>query len=410
MYRSRLDFLARHSLLRRLRTIHSAPLAEVQLEGHRVLLFSSNNYLDLATHPKVTEAAMNALRRYGVGAGASRLLSGTFPPHVELEERLAAFKRTEAALVFSTGYQANLGLIQILAEEATTIYADRLCHGSLIDACRLCKLPLRIFHHRAVSQLRRLLERNARRASLILTDGVFSMDGDLAPLPSLLTVAESSGARLVVDDAHGTGVMGREGRGTVEHFGLNSAALVQMGTLSKALGAFGGFVVGPRDLIEYLVNRARSFIYTTALPPAMAAAASAALQVVEAEPERRARLWRLREQLYQGLRTLGCETLGSESPILPIVVGDVGGALRLSEHLLAHGIYAPAIRPPTVPPSSSRVRLSVTAGHTPAHVDQLLEALSTVRKADGALWERVINPVSAATGSARETHSSSLGV
>jgi 8-amino-7-oxononanoate synthase len=409
MYRARLDLLARRSLLRRLRTIHSAPLAEVQLEGHQVLLFSSNNYLDLATHPKVAEAAITALRRYGVGAGASRLISGTFPPHVELEERLASFKRTEAALVFSTGYQANLGLVQTLAEEASIIYADRLCHGSLIDASRLCKLPLRIFRHREVSQLRRLLERDTRTASLILTDGVFSMDGDLAPLPSLLAVAESSGARLVVDDAHGTGVMGREGRGTVEHFGLKSAALIQMGTLSKALGAFGGFVAGPRDLMEYLVNRARSFIYTTALPPAMAAAASAALQLVEAEPERRAKLWSLRERLYQGLKNLGCETLASESPILPIVVGDVGGAVRLSEHLLAHGIYAPAIRPPTVPPSSSRVRLSITAGHTPAHIDQLLEALSTVRKTDGVLWERLTHPISAARGSAPKTHSPSLG-
>jgi glycine C-acetyltransferase/8-amino-7-oxononanoate synthase len=279
----------------------------------------------------------------------------------------------------------------------------------LIDASRLCNLPLRIFRHREVSQLRRLLERDTRTASLILTDGVFSMDGDLAPLPSLLAVAEESGARLVVDDAHGTGVMGRDGRGTVEHFGLKSAALIQMGTLSKALGAFGGFVAGPRDLIEYLVNRARSFIYTTALPPAMAAAASAALQLVEAEPERRAKLWSLRERLYQGLKNLGCETLGSESPILPIVVGDVSSAVRLSEHLLANGIYAPAIRPPTVPPSSSRVRLSVTAGHTPAHIDQLLEALSTVRKTDGVLWEQLTHPVSAATGSAPESPSPSLG-
>ena len=378
------------------------------MEGHSILLFSSNNYLDLAAHPKITEAAMNAIRRYGVGAGASRLISGTFPPHNELEERLAAFKRTEAALVFSTGYQANLGLIQTLAEDASTIYADRLCHSSLIDACRLCKLPLRIFRHREVPQLRRLLERNPDAGSLILTEGVFSMDGDLAPLPSLLNVAQSARAQLIVDDAHGTGVMGPEGRGTVEHFGLNSAAMIQMGTLSKALGAFGGFITGPRDLIEYLVNRARPFIYTTALPPAMAAAASAALEVIEAEPERRAKLWRLRNQLQQGLRTLRCDTLDSESPILPILVGDAGASLRLSEHLLAHGIYAPAIRPPTVPASSSRIRISVTAGHTPAHIDYLLEAFATVSKTDGALWEQLTNRTGAPKGSAPGKHSPSL--
>jgi len=408
MYRPRLDLLARRSLLRRLRTMHAAPRAEVELDGRPVLVFSSNNYLDLAAHPKVMEAAINAIRRYGVGATASRLMSGSLPPHRDLEARLAAFKGAEAALVFSTGYQANLGLIQTIAEDASAIYADRLCHASLIDACRLSKRPLRIFRHRDVSQLRRLLERKGAGASLILTDGVFSMDGDLAPLPSLLDVAASSRAHLVVDDAHGTGVMGRGGRGTVEHFGLTSAALIQMGTLSKALGASGGFVTGPRDMIEYLVNRARSFIYTTALPPAMAAAASAALDIVEAEPERRATLWRLRERLSQGLKTVGCETLDSESPILPILVGDAGGALDLSGHLLAHGIYAPAIRPPTVPASSSRIRISVTAGHTPAHIDRLLDALATVRKTDGALWERLTDRTGAVRGSASGRRSPSL--
>ncbi len=385
MYSTRLDVLSRRSLLRRLRTIDCAPRAEVQFDGRRILLFSSNNYLDLAAHPKVMEAASAAIRRYGVGAGASRLISGTLAPHTELEERLAAFKRTEAALVFSTGYHANLGLIQTLAEDASTIYADRLSHASLIDACRFCKAQLRIFRHREASQLRALLKSKRKEAAVILTDGVFSMDGDLAPLPALLNVAESTGAQLVVDDAHGTGVMGPEGRGTVEHFGLKSAALIQMGTLSKALGAFGGFVTGSRDLITYLVNRARSFIYTTALPPAMAAAASAALEIIICEPERRARLWFLRERLDQGLKTMGCGTLGSESPIMPILVGDVAAALRLSDHLLAQGIYAPAIRPPTVPSSSSRIRITVTAGHTPAHIDHLLEALSMLRATDGGI-------------------------
>src|SRR2546422_8869836 len=301
MYRSRLDTLARRSLLRSRPTMASAPGAEVELEGPRFLLFSPNTSLALAPPPGVTDAAITAIRRYGVGAGASRLVSGSLRPHRELEERLAAFKRVEAALVFPTGYQANLGLITTLAEDCSVLYADRLCHASLIDACRLCDAPLRVYRHRDHAQLTRLLQRGrAPRPALVVTDGVFSMDGDLAPLPELDKVAEQAGATVVVDDAHGTGVMGATGRGTVEHFGLEGQPLVQMGTLSKALGGLGGFVAGSRDLIEYLVNRARAFIYTTALPPAQAAAAIAALDVIEDEPERRARVWGLRRRTGEG--------------------------------------------------------------------------------------------------------------
>jgi len=390
MYRTRLDALARRSLLRRLRTIESAPGAEVDLEGQRVLLFSSNNYLDLATHPQVTEAAISAIRRYGVGAGASRLVSGNLRPHRELEERLAAFKRVEAALVFTTGYQANLGLIPTLAEERAVIYADRLCHASLIDACRLCEVSLRIYRHRDHMHLSRLLKRGgALRSALVVTDGVFSMDGDLAPLPDLYKAVEQSDATLVIDDAHGTGVMGKTGRGTVEHYGLEGRPIVQMGTLSKALGGLGGFVAGSRDLIDYLVNRARPFIYTTALPPALAAAATAALEVIAAEPERRARLWSLRHRLHEGVRQLGFDTLDSQSPIIPLLVGETDTALALSEALLAHGIYAPAIRPPTIPAGTSRIRMSVTAGHRPEQIDYVLEALSKICASDPRLQERL---------------------
>jgi 8-amino-7-oxononanoate synthase len=391
MYRSRLDFLARRSLLRQLRTIDSAITSEIELDGRKLLLLSSNNYLDLATHPKVTEAAMAAVRRYGVGTGASRLLAGTLRPHTELETRLAAFKRVEAALVFSTGYQANLGAIQTIAEDCATIFADRLCHASLIDACRLSRKPLRVYRHRDAVQLRRLLNKH-RGSALIVTDGVFSMDGDLAPVPALQHATEAAGATLMLDDAHGTGVMGPEGRGTVTHFGLDGRGIVQMGTLSKALGSFGGFLAGSHDLIEYVVNRARAFIYTTALPPAMAAAASAALHIIESEPERRAQLWSVRHHLHDGLRALGCDTLRSESPIIPILVGDVDATVRLSESLLAHGIYAPAIRPPTVSSGACRVRLSVTAGHTAAHIDRVLEAFEDIRKSDRKLWEQITNP------------------
>lgn len=388
MFKSRLDDLARRSLLRRLRTLDSAPGAEVEMDGRRILLFSSNNYLDLATHPRVTEAAVKAISRYGVGAGASRLVSGSLRPHRELEERLAAFKRVEAVLVFSTGYQANLGLIPTLAEDREVIYADRLCHASLIDACRLCKASLRVYRHRDHAHLTRLLQQGASaQSAVVVTDGVFSMDGDLAPLPELYKATQQADATLVVDDAHGTGVMGPEGRGTVEHFGMEEAPLVQMGTLSKALGGMGGFVAGSRDLIEYLVNRARPFIYTTALPPAMAAAAIAALDVIQAEPERRARLWRLRDRLHAGIRRMGFDMLDSRSPIIPLLVGDAQAALSLSEALLARGVYAPAIRPPTVPDGTSRLRMSVTAGHTPDQIDYVLEALSAIRAADGRLRE-----------------------
>jgi glycine C-acetyltransferase/8-amino-7-oxononanoate synthase len=388
MYRTRLDALARRALLRRLRTIDSAPGAEVDLEGHRVLLFSSNNYLDLAAHPRVTEAAINAIRRYGVGAGASRLVSGSLRPHRELEERLAAFKREEAALVFPTGYQANLGLVPTLAEDRAVIYADRLCHASLIDACRLCEASLRVYRHKDHTHLARLLQQGRpSRPALIITDGVFSMDGDLAPLPELCEAAEQAGATLVVDDAHGTGVMGTDGRGTVEHYGVEGRAIVQMGTLSKALGGMGGFVAGSRDLIEYLVNRARPFIYTTALPPAMAAAATAALDVIAAEPERRARLWSLRDRLHEGIRKIGFDTLDSRSPIIPLLVGDADTALSLSGQLLAHGVYAPAIRPPTVPAGTSRIRMSVTAGHRPEQIDRVLEVLEKIVASDGRLGE-----------------------
>ncbi|TAL11967.1 MAG: 8-amino-7-oxononanoate synthase [Nitrospirae bacterium] len=388
MFQSRLDELARRSLLRRLRTIDSAPGAEVELDGRRILLFSSNNYLDLAAHPRVTEAAIKAIRHYGVGAGASRLVSGSLGPHRELEERLAAFKRVEAALVFSTGYQANLGLIPALAEDRDIIYADRLCHASLIDACRLCEASLRVYRHRDHAHLARLLQRGRPpRPALVVTDGVFSMDGDLAPLPELSKAAQQADATLVVDDAHGTGVMGPEGHGTVEHFGMEGAPLVQMGTLSKALGGMGGFIAGSRDLIEYLVNRARPFIYTTALPPAMAAAATAALDVIAAEPERRTRLWSLRDRLHKGIRQIGFDTLESRSPIIPLLVGDADLALSLSERLLAHGVYAPAIRPPTVPDGTSRIRMSVTAGHRPEQIDHVLEALTAIVASDGRLRE-----------------------
>ncbi|MCI0568733.1 MAG: 8-amino-7-oxononanoate synthase, partial [Acidobacteria bacterium] len=334
-----------------------------------------NDYLGLATHDRLKQAAITAIERFGTGAGASRLISGTLPPHVELEAALARFKGTEASLLFGSGYLANIGLIPALIESGGLILADRLCHASLIDACRLSGATFRVFRHRDVAHLRQLLEkRGASQRTLIVTDGVFSMDGDLAPLPDLLALAERYEAQLLVDDAHGTGAMGPQGRGTLEHFDLEGRLPFHMGTLSKALGGSGAYVVGPASLIHYLVNRARSFIYTTAPPPATAAAAQAALEVLSKEPGRRTRLWDNRRQLAEGLLALGFSLTDTASPIVPVLIGDPARASQMAERLLQLGVYAPAIRPPTVPRNGSRIRTTVTSEHSPEQLDQVLAA------------------------------------
>jgi 8-amino-7-oxononanoate synthase len=268
MFRERLDQLAARSLTRRLQALSSATGPTVQFSGRQVILLSSNDYLGLATHPEVVQAAVEATQRYGAGAGASRLISGTLPPHERLESALAAFKQTEAALVFSSGYLANLGAISCLIGRGGLILADRLCHASLIDACRLSGADFRVYRHADCAHVETLLKRRQRgRPTLIATDGLFSMDGDLAPLPDLVTLARRYDATLYVDDAHGTGVMGMRGRGTVEHFAVESEIPFHMGTLGKALGSSGAYVAGPRDLIDYLINTSRPFLFTTASPP-----------------------------------------------------------------------------------------------------------------------------------------------
>ena len=354
--------------------------------GRQVLLLSSNDYLGLSTHPEVIQAAVQATERYGVGSGASRLVSGTLPPHVRLESALAAFKGTDAALLFGSGYLANIGVIPNLITRGGLILADRLCHASIIDGCRLSQADFRVFHHRDADHLESLLKRRApHRPTLIVTEGVFSMDGDLAPLPELTSLAETYDAMLYVDDAHGTGVMGPNGQGTIEHFNLADRIPFHMGTLSKAFGCQGAYVVGPQDFTEYLVNQSRSFIFTTALPPATAAAAAAALAIVQHEPERRTRLWANRRLLFDGLQKLGFRTTQTVSPIIPILVGEAATASTLSNHLLTHGVYAPAIRPPTVPDGTSRIRLTVTSEHTAQQLDEALHALAVASRAIGIL-------------------------
>lgn len=386
MFEQRLRQLERHHLLRRLRTVESASGTETILEGRPVLLMASNNYLGLATHPALKRAAIQATERFGVGAGAARLVSGTLPPHEELETALAKFKGTEAALVFGSGYLANLGVIPALIGTGGLILADRLCHASLIDGCRLSGAGFRVYRHNDVAHLKSLLaKRPSKRDTVIVTEGVFSMDGDLAPLPELIELADRYGARLFVDDAHGIGVMGVQGRGTIEHFGLDDRIPFHMGTLGKALGTSGAYVAGPAGLIQYLINTARTFLFATAPPPATAAATVAALRVLQAEPDRRTRLWNNRNYLHAGLKDLGFRLTGSASPILPIVIGNAQKTVAMADRLLELGVYAPAIRPPTVPKETSRIRVTVTSEHSRAQLDRALAAFRQAGRESGMI-------------------------
>ncbi len=386
MFEQRLRQLERHHLLRRLRTVESASGTETILDGRPVLLMASNNYLGLATHPALKRAAIQATERFGVGAGAARLVSGTLPPHEELETALAKFKGTAAALVFGSGYLANLGVIPALIGTGGLILADRLCHASLIDGCRLSGAGFRVYRHNDVAHLKSLLaKRPSKRDTVIVTEGVFSMDGDLAPLPELIELADRYGARLFVDDAHGTGVMGAQGRGTIEHFGLDDRIPFHMGTLGKALGTSGAYVAGPAVLIQYLINTARTFLFATAPPPATAAATIAALRVLQAEPERRTRLWNNRNYLHAGLKDLGFRLTGSASPILPIIIGEAQQTVAMADRLLELGVYAPAIRPPTVPKETSRIRVTVTSEHSRAQLDRALAAFRQAGRESGMI-------------------------
>ena len=373
MFKQQLDSFAAKHLTRRLTPLQSGVGPVVEMAGRQILLFASNDYLGLAMHPEVIRASVEATQRFGAGAGAARLVSGSLPPHQELESALAQFKGTEAALSFSSGYLANIGAIPALIGRDGLILADRLCHASLLDGCRLSAADFRIYRHNDTEQLQSLLaaRRQARR-TLIVTDGLFSMDGDLAPLPELSRLAQTYGADLYVDDAHGTGVMGAHGRGTAEHFGLEASIPFQMGTLGKAFGSSGAYLASSSTVIQYLMNTSRSFIFTTAPPPGSAAAATAALRIVQREPERRARLWANRERLFRGLTELGFTLPPSISPIIPILIGNADRALSFAEHLFTEGIYAPAIRPPTVPDATSRIRVTVTSEHSPGQIDQAL--------------------------------------
>lgn len=384
--RNRLEELKERGLHRHLCLISGAQKPAVTLDGKEVVLLSSNNYLDLANDPELKRAAAEALERYGCGAGASRLISGSMELHTELEERLAKFKGTEAALVFSSGYHANIGVISALMGAGDIIFSDELNHASIIDGCRLSRAKVRIFRHKDMGHLEELLASALPTGQrLIVTDSVFSMGGDAAPLREIVTLARRYRAWVMVDEAHATGVFGPSGAGVVEEMGLKGQIEVQMGTLGKALGSFGAYVAGSRVLIEWLINRARSFIYTTALPPPVLAAALAALDVVRNEPERRRRLWQNAAFFKQGLIRLGYRLGETQSPILPVLIGDADKTMALCAALLKRWVFAQGIRPPTVPEGTARLRVTPMATHTQEQLGRALVAFAEAGEEAGVL-------------------------
>ena len=382
----RLAELEQRGLSRRLRLVEGAQAGRVRLDGREVLMLSSNNYLGLANHPALTRAAQAALERCGCGAGASRLISGSMELHHELEARLARLKHTQAALVFPTGYQANVGTLSALMEPGDTILSDALNHASIIDGCRLSRASTLVFRHNDVDHVAELLAScSGAGQRLIVTDSVFSMDGDIAPLAELSRLARRHDAWLMVDEAHATGVFGPHGGGVVEELGLSAAIEIQMGTLGKALGGFGAYVAGSRQLIDWLVNRARSFVYTTALPPSVAATAIAALDIVAQEPQRRRQLWDNTAFLAEQLAGLGYSLGQTRSQILPLIIGDAGQTMALAAALLERGIFAQGIRPPTVPVGTSRIRVTPMATHTRQDMQDAVEAFAAAGKEVGLL-------------------------
>jgi 8-amino-7-oxononanoate synthase len=364
----RLAELRASGLHRRMRLIEGAQGPRVLLDGQEVLLLCSNNYLGLADHPRVREAAAEAALHLGAGAGASRLISGNMAPHRLLEERLAAFKGYEAALLFGSGYLANIGAISALADRGGVVFSDELNHASIVDGCRLARAETFVYRHADAEHLAWGLQQAGERASLIVSDGVFSMDGDLAPLEELAWLARAHRCRLMVDEAHATGAVGPGGRGSVAAAGLSGEVDLVVGTLGKALGSYGAYVCASAELSEYLLNTARSFIFSTALPPPTLAAARAALELLEAEPERVRRLGANAAALREGLLAEGLDAGGGESQIVPLEVGPAEQTMELCERLLERGVFAQGIRPPTVPPASSRLRFSVMATHGEAEL------------------------------------------
>jgi glycine C-acetyltransferase len=370
-----LQGLRDQGLYRRLRVLDDEQKACTSIDGRSVVNLSSNNYLGLTTHPKLRERALDAIRRFGVGSGSVRTIAGTMQIHMELERKLAEFKRTEAAVVFQSGFTANAGTVSSILGRDAVIVSDELNHASIIDGARLSRATIKVFPHRDVTAARQILQDVPRGTrTLVITDGVFSMDGDLGALPELSDLADEFGCIMMVDDAHASGVFGSRGRGTVDHFGMHGRVDIQVGTLSKAIGALGGYVAGSRALIEFLYHRARPFLFSTSHPPSVAATCLAAIEVLEEEPQLIERLWENTRFFKAGLQALGFDTGASESPITPVIVGEGERAMALSDRLFQKGVFAQGIGFPTVPQGKARVRTIVTATHGRDELEFALEA------------------------------------
>jgi glycine C-acetyltransferase len=360
-----LDILKEQNLYRRLRILDEEQKAHTTFDHRSVVNLSSNNYLGLTTHPRLRERALKAIEELGVGSGSVRTIAGTMEIHMELERRLAAFKQVEAVVVFQSGFAANAGTVSAVLNKEDVVVSDELNHASIIDGCRLSRATIKVFPHKDVDAARKVIKAlPTEQRKLLITDGVFSMDGDVGPLPDLCALAEETGCIMMVDDAHASGVFGKNGRGTVDHFGMHGRVDIQVGTLSKAIGALGGYVAGNRNLIEFLYHRARPFLFSTSHPPAVAAACIAALDVLMEEPQIIDQLWENTRFFKAGLERLGFDTGLSESPITPVIAGDSAKANALSDRLFQEGVFAQAIAFPTVARDRARVRTIVTATHT----------------------------------------------
>jgi glycine C-acetyltransferase len=375
-----LNKLREQKLYQRLRVLETEQKPQARFDGHQVINLSSNNYLGLTTHPKLKKRALEAIEKFGVGSGAVRTIAGTMSLHMALEKKIAKFKRVEASVVFQSGFTANAGTVQAILGREDLIISDELNHASLIDGCRLSRAEIKVFPHKDVEACEKVLKESGRHKGhkLLVTDGVFSMDGDIAPLPQLVELAEKYGCIMMIDDAHSSGVLGKNGRGTVDHFGLHGRVDIQVGTLSKAIGALGGYVCSTRDAIDYLYHRARPFLFSTSHPPSVAASCLAAFEVLEEEPQLVEQLWTNTKFFKEGLSKLGFNTGMSETPITPVIVGDAALAHEFSRELFQQGVFAQGIGFPTVPKGKARIRTIVTATHTR---DDLTRALDILEQA-----------------------------
>jgi len=381
-----IDNLKEQKLFRALRILEDEQKARTTVDHKSVVNLSSNNYLGLTTHPRLREAALKAIDEYGVGTGSVRTIAGTMDIHMDLERRLADFKNVEKVVVFQSGFAANAGTVSAILTKEDVVISDELNHASIIDGCRLSRATIKVFPHKDVDAARKIVkELPASQRKLLITDGVFSMDGDLGALPALCDLAEETGCIMMVDDAHASGVFGKNGRGTVDHFQMHGRVDIQVGTLSKAIGALGGYVAGNKNLIEFLYHRARPFLFSTSHPPSVVMACMAALDVLEQEPEIIERLWDNTRFFKEGLHRLGFNTGLSESPITPVIAGEGAKAMLLSDKLFERGVFAQGIAFPTVARDKARVRTIVTATHTREDLQYALDAFATVGREIGLI-------------------------